>query len=234
MDQPTETISGQKLIEMLYEWIDSRRIFKMEIPDTNYGWFTLLSGLQMQPGSQYLLIDTVAGFEKALSHSKRQEVSLEILEKDGIRFQFKTRVIKCRPSEIRTELPDEICRIQRRGGFRITALSGTEITFHIHPEKEEKAKVKDYSLGGVAFFFEKDVKLHMNDKVANIHLRLPQSREFKTIHIASAVVRRVELDSHGKNLCALEFLEFPEDSEQQLWNYMIDTQRSLIRKLKII
>jgi c-di-GMP-binding flagellar brake protein YcgR len=132
------------------------------------------------------------------------------------------------------ELPSEIWRIQRRAGFRITALSGTEITFHIHPEKEKKAKVKDYSLGGVAFFLEKDVKLDMNDKVTNIHLRLPQSGEFRTIHVVSAVVRRVELDAQGKYLCALEFLEFPENSKQQLWNYMIDTQRTLIRKLKSI
>jgi c-di-GMP-binding flagellar brake protein YcgR len=236
MDQPTEIISGQKLIEMLYEWIDSRRICKMEIPDTSYGWFTLLSGIQEESGAQYLLVDTVAGFEKALSHSQRQEVSLQILEKDGIHFQFKTRVIKSRHSDIQTELPSEIWRIQRRAGFRITALSGTEITFHIHPEKEKRAKVKDYGLGGVAFSLEleKDVKLNMNDKVTNIHLRLPQGREFRTIHIASAVVRRVELDSQGKYLCALEFLEFPENSKQQLWNYMIDTQRSLIRKLKSI
>jgi c-di-GMP-binding flagellar brake protein YcgR len=234
MDEPTEIISGQKLIEMLHEWINSRRICKMEIPDTNYGWFTLLSGLEMKPGPQHLLIDTVAGFEKALSHSPKQEVSLEILEKDGIRFQFKTRVIKCRPSEIRAELPVEICRIQRRACFRITALSGTEITFHIHPEKEERAEVKDYSLGGVAFLLEKDMKLNINDRVANIHLKFPQGREFKSIHIASAVVRRVELDSLGKNVCALEFLEYPENSKQQLWNYMIDTQRSLIRRLKII
>jgi c-di-GMP-binding flagellar brake protein YcgR len=234
MDQPTEIISGQELIEMLNEWIGSRRICKMEIPDTSYGWFTLLSGLQVQPGRQYLLIDTVAGFEKALSHSRRQEVSLEILEKDGIRFQFKTRVIKSRHSDIQTELPSEISRIQRRASFRITALSGTEITFHILPEKEERAKVKDYSLGGVAFFLEKDMKLNMNDRVADIHLKLPQGREFKTIHIASAVVRRVEIDSQGKYLCALEFLEIPENSKQQLWNCMIDIQRSLIRKVKTI
>ena len=140
MDEPIEMISGQKLIETLYEWIDSRRICKMEIPDTGYGWFTLLSGLQIQPGSQYLLIDRVADFEKALSHSQRQEVSLEVLEKNGIRCQFKTRVVKCGPSDIRAELPDAIRRIQRRASFRISALSGTEITFHIHPEKEDPDK----------------------------------------------------------------------------------------------
>ena len=234
MDQPSEMISGQKLIETLHEWIDSRRICKMEIPETSYGWFTLLSGLQDQAGSQYLLIDKVADFEKAISHSQRQEVSLEILEKNGIRCQFKTRVVKCSPTEIRAELPDVVHRIQRRASFRISALSGTEITFHIHPEKEEKANVKDYTLGGVAFFLEKDMKLNIGDKVATIHLRLPQRRDFSTIHIPSAVVRRIELDSNGKSLCALEFLEIPEDSKQQLWNHMIDTQRSLIRKLKRI
>ena len=232
MDQPIEIITGQKLIEMLHLWIDSRRICKMEIPDTDYGWFTLLSDLQMQPGSQYLLIDRVAGFEKALSHSQRQEVSLEFLEKDGIRCQFRTRVIKCPPSEIRAELPDAIHRIQRRSSFRISALSGTEMTFHIHPEKEEKANVKDYSLGGVAFFVKEDVKLGLDCKVTNIHLRLPQRKEFKTIHIPAGVVRRIEKDSQGKNVCALEFIDFPENSRQQLWNYMIDTQRRLIRKMR--
>jgi len=231
-DQPTEIIDGEKLVEMLKGWIHSRRICKMEIPDTSYGWFTLLSGLQKGPDSQYLLIDKVSGFEKAISRSTSQEVALEFLEKDGVRCQFKTRVIKYRPSEIQAELPNAIYRIQRRAAFRILALSGTEIVFHIYPDKEKRVNVKDYSLGGVAFFMGEELKLNIDDKVSNIHLRLPQGKGFKMIHIPSAVVRRIEQDSQGKNLCALEFLEFGEKSKEELWDHMIETQRRLIRKIK--
>jgi c-di-GMP-binding flagellar brake protein YcgR len=231
-DQPTEIIDGEKLVEMLQGWIHSRRICKMEIPDTHYGWFTLLSGLQKGPDSQYLLIDKVSGFEKAISRSTSQEVALEFLEKDGIRCQFMTRVIKSRASEIQVELPNAIYRIQRRATFRIPALSGTEIIFYIYPDKEERAKVKDYSLGGVAFLMEEVLKLSIDDKVTNIQLRLPQGKEFKTIHIPSAAVRRIEQDPQGKHLYALEFLEFREKTKEELWNHMIETQRRLIRKTK--
>lgn len=234
MDPLGEIIVGDKLTELLHEWIDSRQVCKMDIPQTNYGWFTLLLGIQKEDDSEYLLIDRVAGFEKAFSRSPMGEVSLEFLEKGGIRCQFKVRVIKCLSSEIRAELPETICRIQRRTSYRIDALSGTEITFHIDPEKEEKAKVKDYSLGGVAFFIEKPFRPHIGDRVVNIHLNLPQRKGFKTIPVPLGMVSRIEQDFHGKEVCAIEFQQFPEKSREDLWNHMVEMQRKLIQKIRKI
>lgn len=231
-DQSIETITGDNLIKMLQEWIHSRRLCKMEIPHTNYGWITLLLALQQYGDSVYLMIDKVTNFEKALSRSPNQEVSIEFLEKDGVTCQFKTRVIECFPKILKAELPEGIYRIQRRRFFRVQARSGTEIVFDINQAKGEKGKVKDYSLGGAAFFAEDLLDIHIGDQLDKIDLRVPQGEEWICFHIPRALVKRIEKQSKGKNVYALEFFEMPEATTRLLWHHLFEEERALLRKTK--
>jgi c-di-GMP-binding flagellar brake protein YcgR len=234
MDQPVEIISGQRLVGMLQGLIDSHRICKMEVPESSFPWVTSLLGLQQVDHEGCLLINRVVGFEKAVSSPARHEVSIEFLERDGIPFQFKTRIIDSLPGAIRLEFPRLIYRVQRRVFFRVKALPGTEVLFHVVPGEKAEAEVQDYSLGGMAFFVEKNLVLHIGDQITDICLRLPQEKEGVSYDIPLAWVRRIEQTSKGKDLCILEFLGLPNSTRERLWHHIFKEQKMLLKKTKKI
>jgi c-di-GMP-binding flagellar brake protein YcgR len=233
MDQSAEIISGPRVAETLRVLIESRRICKLEIPDTDYGWMTLLLRIEKAGESQYLIIDQVAGFEKVLSHGQNQEVSVEFLEKGGIPLQFKTRVAKCLPESIWVELPRSIQRIQKRAYYRIEAMLGSEVIFHAGPGREGRATIKDYSLGGAAFIGDRDLKLNADDRLTDLTLTVSQGNRRMTVRSPLAVVKRVDPHAHEKQrVVAIEFLEMTETNREELWRHIFEEQRLLIRKIK--
>jgi c-di-GMP-binding flagellar brake protein YcgR len=231
MGSPAEIIKGEGLTKMLREWIRSKRVCKMEIPDTEYGWFTLLLGMGGEKDSPLLAIDHIAGFEKALAGAKTREVLIEFLERDGVRCSFTARILGCLPDQIHATLPEAIQRLQRRASFRMEALSGTEISFHVDPKREERGKVKDYSLGGLSFLVERDLPFGVGDRITGIDLQLPGSRGTRILRIPQTVIRRIETDPQGRRVCALEFLELAKKTRDELWTHLIETQRKVIAKM---
>jgi c-di-GMP-binding flagellar brake protein YcgR len=232
MDPLIEIVEGQRLIEMLHGLIDSRKMCRMEIPHTNHGWITLLLGIDRGPGSDYLLIDQITGFEKILSHYPSREISLEFLERDGVPCRFRTRVAECGGKVIRTELPRSISRMQKRKSFRTRARSGAEILFHRGGGKEGRARVKDYSLGGVSFFVETFLEICIGEELTHIALRIPWEDHSASFDIPRAVVRRLEDASSGNVLCAIEFLEMPGKTKELLWHHLFEEERVTLRKTR--
>ncbi len=234
MDQPGEILDGNRLIGTLHGVIESRRVCRMEIPNTKYSWITLILEIQAVGDSQYLLIDKVAGFEKTFSRLTNRDVFLEFLEKDGVPCQFNTRVIECHPKVILAELPNFIYRMQKRRFVRVKARLGTEIIFPMDPAKEERAKVEDYGLGGVAFFMNRPLKIYMGDQLTDIELRIPLGIEMISFHISLAMMRWFEPPTQGKYLHALEFLEMEEKTKERLWRHIFKEQRILLQKTRKI
>lgn len=231
--QPFEVIADQKLVEMLQTLIDSRRLCKMEIPRTRFGWMTILLNLQKDGPSNYLLVDPVARFESILSRFPTREVSFEFLE-NGILCRFNSRVVRCDPQAIWLELPNSIYRNQRRAHFRVEASSNEEIVFHA-AGKEEKAWIKDYSLGGVSFFMESHLILNVGDELTDLSLILPQGKTMHSYRIPLAVVRRITAQSGDKKkVCALQFLKSEGMIQEELGRHIFEEQRSLIRRLRKI
>ena len=151
MNQSAEIVGGQKLVETLKVLSEAKCYCRMEIPHTGYSWITLIVGLRTD-NSNYLSIDKVTGFEEAFTHAQDKEISIEFLEPDGIPCQFKTRVLECCPESILAEIPGSIHRIQKRRYFRVKAGLETAVVFQLDQAVEEKAVVRDYALGGLAFF----------------------------------------------------------------------------------
>ena len=228
-NQPAEIISGAKVTELLRYLIDSRRMFKIQIPDTPYCWITLLSGIKKDEHSNSLLIDGVPGFKEALSLSKDREVRLEYMDPGGILCYFDARVGKIFPKMIWVECPEVIYRIQRRKFFRLKAQGGTEIVFRVAPEKEERAKVRDYSLGGLAFLTERPFPLKMNDQLKDLCLRIPEEGNWLTVPIPLAVVRRIG-SQPGRFSYALEFLQMSDTTRERLTRHIFEKERLLLRK----
>jgi c-di-GMP-binding flagellar brake protein YcgR len=166
-DQPAETINGEKLTSLLRYLIDSRHLCKIMIPNSSYCWITLLSGIQKEGPSNSLLIDGVPGFEQALSQSKGREVVLEYVDSGRVLCHFSARVLKTdlNLKMIWVEYPEVIYRVQRRTFYRLKAPARTEMTFRSSPEKEERAEVLDYSLGGVAILVPRPFTLNANDQL---------------------------------------------------------------------
>jgi c-di-GMP-binding flagellar brake protein YcgR len=224
-----DIITGPNLIGMLQAWIESRRMGKMEILKTPFSWITILLGIKREGNSEYLLVDSVPNFESMLSRSPSEEVIFEILE-NGILCKFRSRVIRYQSQAIWLELPGSIRRIQRRAYFRVAATSRAEIIFKI-AGKEEKAQVRDYSLGGVSFLMGSHQQFHPGDEVTNLILTLPQGKAVVSYPIAQAIVRRINEHSEEKGrFCGLEFLQLEKTTQQKLARHLFEEQRLLLRQ----
>ena len=234
MDQTAEILDGNRLIGTLHGAIESRRVCKMEIPNTKFEWITLILGIQSVGDSHYLLIDKVTGFEKALSQSRNKEIAIDFKEADGVPCHFTTRVMEFRPEAFWVELPQSIFRMQKRRFYRVKARLGTELVFHLGPEQEEKAKVRDYSMGGVAFLMERHLKLNPEDQVVDIELKVTQGREMVSFYNPLAVVIRIEPQPAGRDICALEFVGMSDATKERLWRHIFEEQRMQLKKTKHI
>jgi len=235
-EQYSEIIAGDRaVIDTLRSLIDSRIVCNMEIPHSKLSWITLLLEIRRIGNEYHLSIDRVAGFESALSKSQDKQVSFGFTDKGGVPSKFNARVIACQPEEILSELPKAIYRIQRRQYFRIDAPLGTEITLLTQFSTErEKAKVKNYSAGGVAFFFEKRLNFNAGDLLTDIHLNIPEGDKLISFHIPKAAIRRITSDSpySGKPICAIEFIEISGQTRNNIIEHIFRQQRVVIQRVR--
>jgi c-di-GMP-binding flagellar brake protein YcgR len=220
------------MIEMLQDWIKSRRLCKMTVPNTDSSWITVILGIETKGPSPYLTVDKVRGAEKIIARYEKNGLYFEFLEKDGVLCRFKTRFIqsRSRPETFQTELPEFISRIQRRRYVRISARSGTEVLFQRNNGRMVSAMVRDYGLGGIAFITPPFFNLDIDELVSEIDLRLPQEGKWNHFHIPLARVKRLEKMASGGGVCVLEFVEIPEAEKEQLWHTIFKEQRLQLRK----
>lgn len=233
-EQFIETISGDKSILTTIKYlIDARVLGKIEIPDTEHRWITMILEIKKMKGSSFLSIDKIEGFESILAKYPNREVSLEFMDKGGVPCRFRTKIVECRPKDILSELPREIYRIQKRQYCRMNTLPGTEITFRIGSSEQEKGEVKDLSEGGAAFFIEKDLKSSISNLLIDISLKIPEGNGRRSFHIPQAVVRRMVNPSFPdrRTFCAIEFLEMSKEIRDNLMAYISEQQRVVIQKL---
>ena len=235
-EQYSEIITGtQAIINTLRPVIDSRIICRIGIPRTMQHWITLLLEIRRSGNGYNLLIDRVAGLEDVLSRFPEEEVVLEFTDKVGAPCWFHTKMIAWH-KEILSELPELIYRAQRRQYFRVEAFLGTEITFLVESSTDrKKAIVKDYSAGGVVFFMEKDWEFNIGNRLNDIHLTIPEEGELNHFHIAKAAIRRIEPGSRygEKALCAMEFIEIPKETRNNMLSLVFRQQMVMIRKIRI-
>ena len=67
-EQYIETISGDKCILTTIKYlIDARVLGKIEIPDTEHHWTTMVLEIKKMKGSSFLSIDKIEGFESVLT-----------------------------------------------------------------------------------------------------------------------------------------------------------------------
>jgi c-di-GMP-binding flagellar brake protein YcgR len=232
----TEIVAEEKMVVgAIQSLIEYQIKCTLEIPRTKYSWVTLLLGIHRSKGTTFLSIDRVSGFETILSRFPDREVSVGFRDAVGVPCMFNTQVVACRARDILSQLPREIHRVQRRQYFRMEASLGTEMTFHVgDSEAVEKAMVKNCSAGGVACFPERETRLEAGDFLSRLEIRIPQKDGVIQFDIPKGVVRRVEEgSSYGeKRLCALEFLEIPIETRNQMVAYIFKDQRVAIQRLR--
>ncbi|MCX8118314.1 MAG: PilZ domain-containing protein [Desulfobacterota bacterium] len=230
MDQAPEEIQGERLVEMLEEWIGAKRLCRMAIPETDHAWITLILGIETRQVPPCLLVDQVRGGEKIILHHRERGLRFEFLEKDGVLCWFHSRYLQSRDRSFLAEFPSSIFRRQRRRFVRINARSGTEILFQKSNGNMICAHVKDYGLGGVSFLTPPLFNMKLEEPVCEIELRVPDEKGWRRFHIPQAKVKRLERVEGGGGLCILEFIDIPEPEKEHLWHFIFKEQRSQLRK----
>ena len=231
---PTDIILGKRAFDLLRYIIDSRGRCKVSIPDTPLSWTTLLLAAEKEGSADLLLIEGNPDLREALSSSGKGEVLLEYSDENGVLCHFLVEVIRTSPERVWGKLPAVIYRVQRRMFFRVKAQEGTEIVFALEPGIEARGGVRDYSLGGVAFWSEKPLPLKTEDLVEDLCLRIPEKGTWFEVFIYGAVVRRVEPGTRqGKSLYALELLGMSRKTRRTFASHILGRKRMLLRKFKI-
>jgi c-di-GMP-binding flagellar brake protein YcgR len=231
---PTDIILGQRALDLLRYIIDSRGPCKVSIPETPFCWTTLLSAIEREGSTDLLLIQGNPELLEALSLTGKGEVLLEYADENGVLCHFRVAVIRTSLERIWGKFPAVIYRVQRRMFFRAKAEPGTEVVFMLEPGREMRGGVRDYSLGGAAFWSEEPLPLKTEDLVEDLCLRIPEKGAFIEVPIYAAVVRRVEPRSQpGKSLYALEFLGMSRWTRRLFASHILGKKRMLLRKFKI-
>lgn len=232
VDQTFEIIEGERIFQVLQEVIETRQLCRIRIHPSRFGGLTLILNLQKINRSPCLVIDKIPYIDQILSQSQYKDIDIEFLEKGGVPCYFRTRIIESQQKLILTEIPKAIFRLQRRKYFRIDAKAGTEIIFYTQAGEERRAKVKDYGVGGIAFFSESQINLKEGEILYDINLKLPWSEQWATFHIPKGIVKRVDKEFQGNFICAVEFVEILEKTREKLWYHILEDQRSQIRRFK--
>lgn len=232
MTMSGEMITGQDLLSALLGLIRSRKICRMEIPDTDLAWFTVLLDLEKRGKELCLAVDWVPGFEEALPPDREPVVAFEFLETGGIPCRFKTMVSASDGRSIRVKVPETIQRVQRREYFRMKAPLGSEVILRGNSNREQKGTIKDYSLGGVAIFLERPFAEDMGESIEDLVLKIPREKERLEVRVRLALLRRTSLDISGRVVCALEFMEMEDAARELLWHHLLEEQRSSLRRVR--
>jgi c-di-GMP-binding flagellar brake protein YcgR len=232
MEQGAEILRGSQAMEILQFLVGSRRMCKIEIPNTNFCWLSILLHIQKKNNETFLIFDGLERVHSILARFPHREVRVEYLEIDGILCHFNSRVVHSESRDLWLSFPEEVYRFQRRRFYRLKALAGTEITFQMDSERQGKGKVRDYSLGGAAFLADQPLNLKKDDRVENIYLRIPCGGDWFIVHIPSAIVSRVEKDMElGSHLYAVQFFEMTDPMRNCLTRHIFEQQRSQLRKV---
>ncbi|NWF53637.1 MAG: PilZ domain-containing protein [Syntrophaceae bacterium] len=231
---PTDIILGRRAFELLQYIIDSRGRCRISLPDTALGSAALLLRMEKQGNMDLLLIQGNSDWEEALASSGKSELLLEYNDENGGRCHFMVEVVRTFGERVWGKTPPVIYRVQRRMFFRLKAQPGTEVGFKIDPRQEARGIVRDYSLGGLAFWPESPLPLKTEDLVEDLRLRIPAGGSFTEIAIYAAVVRRVEPGTDPeKPLYALEFLGMSRRTRRQFAAHILGEKRRLLRQFKI-
>ena len=152
-EQTFEVIEGEKVFRVLREIIETRQLCRIRILPFQFGGLTLILSLYKINRNPCLVIDKIPNIDQILSQSRYKEIGIEFSEKGGVSWYFCSQIIEVQQNFILAEIPKTMFRLQRRRYFRIDANAGTEIIFHTQAGEERGAKVKDYGVGGITFFF---------------------------------------------------------------------------------
>ena len=231
--QMGEIISGWKVKKSLQSLIVLHHPCKVKIPNTPFSWEAHISEIREEGNCSYLFIEGVRGFEQTLPPLQERKITLEYADAQVFFCHFRAGVVDASPQSIWVECPEVIYRMQRRAYHRVKATGGTEIIFPLEDETEVMGRVRDYSLGGVAFFAEPDLPLKPNGHLKDLFLRIPEEGDWFMVEIPLAIVRRVEPPGpNGMRVYALEFLGLEETMRKRFSQHIAEIQRHLLRKFK--
>jgi c-di-GMP-binding flagellar brake protein YcgR len=231
--QMGEIISGLKVKKSLQSLIVLHHPCKVKIPNTPFSWEAHISEIREEGNCSYLFIEGVRGFEQTLPPLQERKITLEYADAQVFFCHFHAGVVDASPQSIWVECPEVIYRMQRRAYHRVKATGGTEIIFPLEDETEVMGRVRDYSLGGVAFFAEPDLPLKPNGHLKDLFLRIPEEGDWFMVEIPLAIVRRVEPPGpNGMRVYALEFLALEETMRKRFSQHIAEIQRHLLRKFK--
>ncbi len=90
--------------------------------------------------------------------------------------------------------------------------------------------VRDYGLGGLAFFIDQPHEIQIGEELSKMDLMIPEEEGTLHFPIPKGMVKRIEKHSTKKEVCALEFIEISEAVQEQLMLHIFKEQRAILRK----
>lgn len=229
MAESIERFEGNRMMALIRDWVDSRLLCRLTVADTEFTWITMILKIDLSISAPALIVDRLQALDYVLARYPERELHFEVQEKGGAACLFKTRRTRGTDEALRVSVPDFVLRLQRRRYLRVTARSGTRISFRKQGGPPLQFTVKDYSAGGISFSLPDAEVLGGDDLVFDVTLSIPKGGRSCQFHCDTARTMKLTRNE-TQELCALEFLDIASNQRERLWREIFQEQRSALRK----
>ncbi|MFP4038031.1 MAG: hypothetical protein ACLFUE_10970, partial [Desulfobacteraceae bacterium] len=120
-----ERISGEKALDIFRRLKEEYRPLRILVLGLDYDRLTIVTGVEIQDGRPFLLVDHPWGFEETVPEPEGRRVRLEFKDKKLIPHSCQTVISHVADRDLWLESPVFVERTQRRRHFRVEPPQGT-------------------------------------------------------------------------------------------------------------
>ncbi|UCD31243.1 MAG: hypothetical protein JSV38_10585 [Desulfobacterales bacterium] len=235
--EQSETIRHHQRFPIFEQLQTDNTLVKMHILDQQYEHLTIVTGIRVEKGIPFFLIDSPADFKQSLDDVDNCRIHFEFVGSDNLKYSFMATGIRMMRDEIRIKFPEVIYRQQNRKNFRITPRIGTKICLDESCHRQEMS-VLDVSLGGVLGTFDgadnqfKDSPMFtVGSSLRDIELTFPFEEKTVSVIIKEAEVKRTGINPEtNRHICALQFIDLPKNQKKRLVKLIYEIQRDYLKR----
>ncbi len=235
----SDIIKNRQLVELINYLYDRQVLVKMSIPENDFEFLTIISGIHNMGSAYFFRIDDSEDkniFQNNISNPNIA-IHFEFNGKDRLPYIFKTDCVKTVDNDLWVKFPEQINRIQKRKNFRVAVPEGSTL-YLSKDETEYVLSIINLSASGVYARYaiknrnDKLLDLSKKESVQDLELLLtiPGESDFNAF-IKKAIVRRVEIKKELNYIgYAFEFFKINNEYKKDLIRFIYLVQRELLKK----
>jgi c-di-GMP-binding flagellar brake protein YcgR len=232
--EKSERLSHNPLLKVFDELLKDRTALKIYLLGKGIDGLTVVTDIELNKQQKYFIIDYPGDNTEAFKKAVGEKVYLEFKGRDGLQYNFRSKIGKVTKEDIWVEFPDAIDRIQKRRHFRIVPSSGTKILCTAH-ETSFEFNVVNLSEGGALIkqsgTFHDEQLFNIGGYIRRLFIQCREDFANVRIEVNKSEIKRIEKNSETNLISyALQFLEFRHNEKDRLIDFIYRCQREILKR----